>query len=91
MFIEQYPIIREAITFDTVISLGGVCLMIYKHNYTQKIHIRVHYSGDDSEITIFFGDEGGVGGGVVPKNPDPSCRMDLDLWDCFGRETPICS
>ena len=21
-----------------------------------------------------------------PKDLDPSCKMDLDLWDCFGRE-----
>ena len=20
-----------------------------------------------------------------PKNLDPSCKMDLDLWDCLGR------
>ena len=21
----------------------------------------------------------------IPKDLDPSCKMDLDLWDCFGR------
>ena len=21
-----------------------------------------------------------------PKDLDPSCKMDLDLWDCFGRK-----
>ena len=24
-----------------------------------------------------------------PKNLDPSDKMDLDFWDCFGRENPI--
>ena len=23
-----------------------------------------------------------------PKNLDPSYKMDLDFWDCFGREKP---
>ena len=23
-----------------------------------------------------------------PKNLDPSYKMDLDFWDCFGRENP---
>ena len=25
------------------------------------------------------------------KDLDPSCKMDLDLQDCFGRETPFYS
>ena len=24
-----------------------------------------------------------------PKDLDPSYKMDLDFWDCFGREKPI--
>ena len=24
-----------------------------------------------------------------PKDLDPSYKMDLDFWDCFGRENPI--
>ena len=24
-----------------------------------------------------------------PKNLDPSYKMDLDIWDCFGRETHL--
>ena len=23
-----------------------------------------------------------------PYDLDPFCKMDLDLWDCFGREKP---
>ena len=34
--------------------------------------------------------EGGGGGPLKNslKDLDPSCNTDLDLWECFGRETP---
>ena len=35
-----------------------------------------YFSGYKTEIFSFQN---------KPKDLDPSCKMDLDLWDCFGR------
>ena len=40
----------------------------------------------DSDEVIFCHNRWNGDGGSPPNNPkdlDPSCKMDLDLWDCF--------
>ena len=73
---NQSLILNGSIRYQTSVLMADSSISCMPITATQK-----DYRVRDHEFPYFFGYKTEF----FPKDLDPSCKMDLDLWDCLGR------